>query len=135
MDAEGKPDRPRGGVVTISDACSRGEREDTSGTVLRELLAEELVERAGKDGSWVNPAHAIREDDSIIATSFALIALGYPVTALESDRQRRVAARQLSEPHAVALALTGSGLIHVWPRDPPGPHSRGAGRRDTFSRE
>jgi molybdopterin adenylyltransferase len=31
--------RPRGAVVTISDACSRGEREDTSGAALRELLA------------------------------------------------------------------------------------------------
>ena len=30
--------RPRGAVVTISDACSRGEREDTSGAALRELL-------------------------------------------------------------------------------------------------
>jgi molybdopterin adenylyltransferase len=37
--AEVKTDRPRGGVVTISDACSRGEREDTSGIALRELLA------------------------------------------------------------------------------------------------
>jgi molybdopterin adenylyltransferase len=31
--------RPRGAVVTISDACARGEREDTSGAALRELLA------------------------------------------------------------------------------------------------
>jgi molybdopterin adenylyltransferase len=31
--------RPRGAVVTISDACSRGEREDASGAALRELLA------------------------------------------------------------------------------------------------
>ena len=30
--------RPRGAVVTISDACSRGEREDASGAALRELL-------------------------------------------------------------------------------------------------
>jgi molybdenum cofactor synthesis domain-containing protein len=46
MGAEGKTDRPRGGVVTISDACSRGEREDTSGAVLRELLGTlaEVVE-------------------------------------------------------------------------------------------
>jgi molybdopterin adenylyltransferase len=37
---------PRGGVVTISDACARGEREDTSGAALRELLASvaEVVE-------------------------------------------------------------------------------------------
>lgn len=31
--------RPLGAVVTISDACARGEREDTSGAALRELLA------------------------------------------------------------------------------------------------
>lgn len=31
-------DRLRGGVLTISDACSRGEREDSSGAALRELL-------------------------------------------------------------------------------------------------
>ena len=38
MGAEGKASRPRGGVVTISDACARGEREDASGAALRELL-------------------------------------------------------------------------------------------------
>src|SRR5262245_36260932 len=37
--AESNEMRPRGGVLTISDACSRGEREDTSGIALRELLA------------------------------------------------------------------------------------------------
>lgn len=31
--------RPRGAVVTISDACWRGEREDASGVALAELLA------------------------------------------------------------------------------------------------
>jgi len=43
---------------------------------IRELLAEELLRRQREDGSWINPAHAIREDDPITATSFALIALG-----------------------------------------------------------
>ncbi len=43
---------------------------------IRELLAEELLTRQGKDGSWVNQAHAIREDDPITATCFALLALG-----------------------------------------------------------
>jgi molybdopterin adenylyltransferase len=43
---EERPRRPRGAVVTISDACARGEREDTSGAALRELLATvtEVVE-------------------------------------------------------------------------------------------
>src|SRR5712692_3392438 len=46
MGIEAKSDRPRGAAVTISDACSRGEREDTSGAVLRELLGTvaEVVE-------------------------------------------------------------------------------------------
>src|SRR5262249_50301573 len=34
-----QPPRPRAAVVTISDACAAGEREDTSGVALRELLA------------------------------------------------------------------------------------------------
>jgi hypothetical protein len=49
-----------------------GEREGT----VREFLAEELLKRQREDGSWLNPAHAVREDDPITATSFALIALG-----------------------------------------------------------
>src|SRR5438094_317284 len=36
---EAETRRPRGAVVTISDACSRGEREDASGMALQELLA------------------------------------------------------------------------------------------------
>jgi molybdopterin adenylyltransferase len=46
MGIEATPHRPRGAVVTISDACSRGEREDSSGAVLRELLGtvSEVVE-------------------------------------------------------------------------------------------
>ena len=42
---------------------------------LRDLLAEEVLKKQREDGSWVNPAHAIREDDPITATSFALTAL------------------------------------------------------------
>jgi hypothetical protein len=44
--------------------------------LLRELLAEDVIGNQRQDGSWINPAHAIREDDPIAATSFALIALG-----------------------------------------------------------
>lgn len=46
MNSQTAGERPRGAVVTISDACSRGEREDASGAALRELLqtAAEVVE-------------------------------------------------------------------------------------------
>lgn len=43
---------------------------------VRESLAEDLIARQKEDGSWINPAHAIREDDPITATSLALTALG-----------------------------------------------------------
>jgi molybdenum cofactor synthesis domain-containing protein len=39
MAEPGEPRLLKGAVVTISDACARGEREDTSGAALRELLA------------------------------------------------------------------------------------------------
>lgn len=38
-------------------------------------LATELIRRQGADGSWRNPASEMREDDPLIATSFALAAL------------------------------------------------------------
>jgi hypothetical protein len=41
----------------------------------KRLLAEELLKRQRDDGSWANPAHAVREDEPLVATSFALIAL------------------------------------------------------------
>jgi hypothetical protein len=40
-----------------------------------EALAAELLRRQGPDGSWTNPASEMREDDPIIATSFAIAAL------------------------------------------------------------
>jgi squalene-hopene/tetraprenyl-beta-curcumene cyclase len=50
--------------------------EAEEGTVpLKQLLADELLKRQRQDGSWVNPAHAVREDEPVVATSFALIAL------------------------------------------------------------
>jgi hypothetical protein len=42
---------------------------------MKRLLAGELLQRQQRDGSWSNPAHAMREDDLIVATSLALIAL------------------------------------------------------------
>jgi squalene-hopene/tetraprenyl-beta-curcumene cyclase len=42
---------------------------------LAELLADELVDRQRKDGSWVNPATFLREDDPVMATCLAAEAL------------------------------------------------------------
>jgi hypothetical protein len=40
-----------------------------------ERIAKELMARQQPDGSWRNPAVDVREDDPLIATSFALVAL------------------------------------------------------------
>jgi squalene-hopene/tetraprenyl-beta-curcumene cyclase len=41
----------------------------------RKLLANALLERQRPDGSWSNPAVAVREDDPLVATPLAIIAL------------------------------------------------------------
>jgi squalene-hopene/tetraprenyl-beta-curcumene cyclase len=47
-----------------------------AGTVYwAEAMAEELISRQEKDGSWSNPAVAVREDDPVVATSLAAGAL------------------------------------------------------------
>jgi hypothetical protein len=38
-------------------------------------LADELLKRQQPDGSWINPARAVREDEPVLASSFATIAL------------------------------------------------------------
>jgi hypothetical protein len=38
-------------------------------------LARELLGRQGDDGSWRNPASEMREDEPVVATSFAMAAL------------------------------------------------------------
>jgi hypothetical protein len=40
-----------------------------------EALADELIRRQSKQGSWTNPAGAQREDDPLVATSMAMSAL------------------------------------------------------------
>jgi squalene-hopene/tetraprenyl-beta-curcumene cyclase len=40
-----------------------------------EVLADELIKLQEKDGSWSNPAVAVREDDPVVATSLAAGAL------------------------------------------------------------
>jgi hypothetical protein len=40
-----------------------------------EQVARELLSRQQLDGSWRNPAVDVREDDPLVATSFALVTL------------------------------------------------------------
>lgn len=40
-----------------------------------EALADELMKRQRADGSWINPTKAVREDEPVLATSLAAIAL------------------------------------------------------------
>jgi squalene-hopene/tetraprenyl-beta-curcumene cyclase len=44
-------------------------------------LARAITARQKADGSWVNPADAFRENDALVATSFACIALAHCGTA------------------------------------------------------
>ncbi len=42
---------------------------------VKRIIAEDLLNRQHDDGLWTNPAHATREDEAIIATAFAVLAL------------------------------------------------------------
>jgi hypothetical protein len=54
------------------------ELETPKGTVRwEEVLADELVRRQRPDGSWLNPVMPQREDDPLVATSFAALALAH----------------------------------------------------------
>ncbi len=50
-----------------------------------EALVEELLARQQPDGSWRNPATEMREDDPLVATPFALAALGLARSMLAAD--------------------------------------------------
>lgn len=54
-----------------------------------EALVAELLRRQGADGSWRNPASEMREDDPIIATSFALAALAVSRSLLAPESHPR----------------------------------------------
>jgi hypothetical protein len=56
-------------------SVSRGLRNEGDGRRRREELAEALIDRQGADGSWVNSVVAVREDDPLVATTFAVLAL------------------------------------------------------------
>jgi hypothetical protein len=50
------------------------------------ILSEELLRRQRSDGTWANKFTAAKEDDPLIATSFATAALGISRTMMASDR-------------------------------------------------
>ena len=50
-----------------------------------EALAGELLSRQAPDGSWRNPASEMREDDPIIATSFAIAALAVSRSVIAAE--------------------------------------------------
>jgi hypothetical protein len=56
-------------------SVSHALRDDGDDLRRREQLAEALLARQRPDGSWVNPAVAVREDDPLVATPFAVLAL------------------------------------------------------------
>ena len=52
-----------------------------------EALAEELLRRQHIDGSWRNAATEMREDDPLVATPFALAALGLARVTIRAERR------------------------------------------------
>ncbi|HWU87058.1 MAG TPA: hypothetical protein VN253_07275, partial [Kofleriaceae bacterium] len=48
-------------------------------------LAEELLRRQRADGSWKNPSSEMREDDPIVATSFAVAALALTRSVIAAE--------------------------------------------------
>ena len=58
-----------------------------------EALAEELLRRQRPDGSWANPASEMREDDPVVATSFALASLGVTRSVLAGAYRSHAGAR------------------------------------------
>jgi hypothetical protein len=56
-------------------SVSRALRNEGDDRRRREELAEALIDRQGAEGSWVNSVVAVREDDPLVATTFAVLAL------------------------------------------------------------
>ncbi len=62
-----------------------------------EALAEELVRRQRLDGSWRNAATEMREDDPLVATPFALAALGLARSLLAAEPRSHAYATSANE--------------------------------------
>ena len=62
-----------------------------------EALAEELLRRQRVDGSWRNAATEMREDDPLVATPFALSALGLARTLIAAEPRSHAYATSAGE--------------------------------------
>lgn len=58
-----------------------------------EALAEELLKRQRPDGSWVNGASEMREDDPLVATPFAVAALAIARSVVAGEYRSHAGAR------------------------------------------
>jgi hypothetical protein len=58
-----------------------------------EALAEELLRRQRPDGSFANPASEMREDDPLVATSFAMAALAVTRSVLDGTYRSHASVR------------------------------------------
>ena len=79
------PEPVKGAVVTVSDRCVSGEREDLSGPLAQRLLAEHdvLVEKVDLVPDGIEP---VREAISLAVADGALDGLGEGHEALLDDR-------------------------------------------------
>jgi Prenyltransferase and squalene oxidase repeat len=72
-------------------AAGLKELQTAGGKVLwAEVLSDELIRRQGKDGSWCNPLVPQREDDPLVASSLAGLALACCRESLTGNKVRAV---------------------------------------------
>ena len=81
------------GPYRLDDARYRPDRQNATGSGCHQQLSAELLARQAADGSWRNDATEMREDEPVIATSFAVAALALCRNALGGERQAHAAWR------------------------------------------
>ncbi len=69
-------------------SVSRARRSDGDDQARRDRLAGALLKRQGADGSWANSAVALREDDPLVATNFALLCRPLAEMAAQPSSRR-----------------------------------------------
>src|SRR5262249_7296676 len=62
-------------AASAAPALRAAEMTEAGGTAGAAELAAELVKRQAADGSWANPVELVRENDPLVATTAAVIAL------------------------------------------------------------
>ncbi len=62
-------------AASVSKALRAAKVKDAGGRPWAESLAAELVKRQKPDGSWANPVELVRENEPLVATANAVIAL------------------------------------------------------------